>query len=95
LAGHGYDASNLEGGLEAWASQGYPLTSPEGSLGRIIDGWARALGALRARFEVTRVEPGSLPRAEPKTRIVYRTARGDELPPAIHALRRETLHDRI
>jgi phenylacetate-CoA ligase len=46
--------------------------------------------ALRARFEVTRLEPGSLPRAEHKTRIVHRTARGDELPPVVAALRAET-----
>ena len=37
---------------------------------------------LRARFEVRRVAPGTLPVAEQKTRVVYRTARGDELPPA-------------
>jgi phenylacetate-CoA ligase len=42
---------------------------------------------LRARFEVIRLEPGSLPRAEQKTRIVYRTARGDELPPVVEAAR--------
>jgi phenylacetate-CoA ligase len=46
--------------------------------------------ALRARFELTRLEPGSLPRAEHKTRIVHRTARGDALPPVVEALRRET-----
>jgi phenylacetate-CoA ligase len=46
---------------------------------------------LRARFELTRLEPGSLPRAEHKTRIVHRTARGDELPPAVAALRKETV----
>jgi phenylacetate-CoA ligase len=46
---------------------------------------------LRARFEVTRLELGALPRAEHKTRIVHRTARGDELPPAVEALRRETV----
>ena len=45
---------------------------------------------LRARFAVTRLEPGSLPVAEHKTRIVYRTARGDELPDAVEALRRES-----
>jgi phenylacetate-CoA ligase len=45
---------------------------------------------LRARFEVTRLDPGSLPRAEHKTRIVYRTARGDELPPAVAARREGT-----
>jgi phenylacetate-CoA ligase len=44
---------------------------------------------LRARFAVTRLEPGSLPVAEHKTRIVHRTARGDELPEAVEALRRE------
>ena len=44
---------------------------------------------LRARFAVTRLEPGSLPVAEHKTRIVYRTARGDELPGAVETLRRE------
>jgi phenylacetate-CoA ligase len=41
---------------------------------------------LRARFEVTRLERGSLPRAEHKTRIVYRTAR-DPLPPVVEAAR--------
>jgi phenylacetate-CoA ligase len=39
--------------------------------------------ALRARFSVTRLEPGSLPVAEHKTRIVHRTARGDAVPPAV------------
>jgi phenylacetate-CoA ligase len=45
---------------------------------------------LRTRFAVTRLEPGSLPVAEHKTRIVHRTARGDALPQAIETLRRET-----
>ena len=44
---------------------------------------------LRARFAVTRLDPGSLPVAEHKTRIVHRTARGDALPEAVEALRRE------
>ena len=44
---------------------------------------------LRARFAVTRLEPGSLPVAEHKTRVVHRTARGDDLPEAVEALRRE------
>jgi phenylacetate-CoA ligase len=44
---------------------------------------------LRARFEVTRLEPGSLPVAEHKTRLVHRTARRDALPEAVEALRRE------
>jgi phenylacetate-CoA ligase len=46
--------------------------------------------ALHARFALTRLEPGSLPRAEHKTRIVHRTARGDTLPAAVEALRRST-----
>ena len=44
---------------------------------------------LRARFEITRLDPGSLPVAEHKTRIVHRTARGDALPDAVEALRKE------
>ncbi|HET8822225.1 MAG TPA: AMP-binding protein [Thermoleophilaceae bacterium] len=44
---------------------------------------------LRARFTVTRLQPGSLPVAEHKTRIVHRTARGDALPEVVEALRRE------
>ncbi len=45
--------------------------------------------ALRARFVLTRLEPGSLPVAEHKTRIVYRTARGDPLPATVKDLRKE------
>ena len=45
---------------------------------------------LGARFDVARLEPGSLPVAEQKTRIVHRTARGDALPQAVETLRRET-----
>jgi phenylacetate-CoA ligase len=44
---------------------------------------------LRARFAVTRLDPGSLPVAEHKTRIVHRTARGDALPEAVETLRKE------
>jgi phenylacetate-CoA ligase len=54
----------------------------DGLTGRLHD-------ALRARFSVTRLDPGSLPVAEHKTRIVHRTARGDVLPPAVEALRRQ------
>jgi phenylacetate-CoA ligase len=50
----------------------------------------RLHSALRARFAVIRLEPGSLPVAEHKTRIVHRTARGDVLPQAVETLRRET-----
>ena len=53
-----------------------------------LDGLAdRLYEALRARFTVTRLDPGSLPVAEQKTRIVHRTARGDLLPPAVESLR--------
>ena len=45
--------------------------------------------ALRARFRVTRLEPGSLPAAEHKTRLVHRTARGDRPPAAVEDLGRE------
>jgi hypothetical protein len=38
---------------------------------------------LRTRFEVVALAPGTLPVAEQKTRSVYRTARGDELPAPI------------
>jgi phenylacetate-CoA ligase len=44
---------------------------------------------LGARFAVARLEPGSLPVAEHKTRIVHRTSRGDSLPQAVETLRRE------
>jgi phenylacetate-CoA ligase len=50
----------------------------------------RLQATLRARFAVTRLEPGSLPVAEHKTRIVHRTARGDELPEAVETIRRES-----
>ena len=56
-----------------------------------LDAVARRLHAgLGARFAVARLEPGSLPVAEQKTRIVHRTARGDALPQAVETLRRET-----
>ena len=46
----------------------------------------RLHASLRARFEITRLDPGSLPVAEHKTRIVHRTARGDALPDAIESM---------
>jgi phenylacetate-CoA ligase len=49
----------------------------------------RLHAVLRARFELTRLEPGSLPVAEHKTRTVHRTSRGDPLPDAVEALRKE------
>jgi phenylacetate-CoA ligase len=50
----------------------------------------RLHAALNTRFSVARLEPGSLPVAEHKTRIVHRTARGDSLPVAVESLRRQT-----
>ena len=31
----GFDAHNLEGGIEAWVSDGLPITAPDGSPGRV------------------------------------------------------------
>jgi phenylacetate-CoA ligase len=54
-----------------------------------LDELAARLGeTLRARFAVIRLEPGTLPVAEHKTRTVFRTARGDTPPPEIETLRR-------
>jgi hypothetical protein len=56
------------------------------------DAIAAALHArLRARFVVTPLDPGALPVAEHKTRTVYRTARGDELPAAIEPAYQEAI----
>jgi phenylacetate-CoA ligase len=44
---------------------------------------------LRAPFRVVAVPPGALPVAEHKTRTVYRTARGDVLPPALQSIPEE------
>jgi phenylacetate-CoA ligase len=44
---------------------------------------------LRTRINVTRLDPGALPAGEHKTRIVHRTSRGDALPDAVAALRRD------
>ena len=46
-------------------------------------GLAERLRARSAALRRPRLEPGSLPVAEHKTRIVHRTARGDILPPAV------------
>jgi phenylacetate-CoA ligase len=64
----------------------YVEAGPEVDLAPLSD---RLHEALRARFVVTRLEPGALPVAEHKTRIVHRTARGDQLPPAVESLRRK------
>ena len=46
LRAQGYDAHNLEGGLEAWAADGLPLTSGEDA-GGVVDGWARDIDGRR------------------------------------------------
>jgi rhodanese-related sulfurtransferase len=35
LRAHGFDAENLEGGLQQWAAEGRPLTSPGGGPGYV------------------------------------------------------------
>jgi rhodanese-related sulfurtransferase len=35
LQARGYDATNVEGGMEAWASAGYGFSAPDGSPGRV------------------------------------------------------------
>jgi phenylacetate-CoA ligase len=82
-------------GRHCIVAEGDPVVPPlrvyvEAAPGVQLDTVTRALeDALRARFDVTRLDPGSLPVAEHKTRIVHRTARGDPLPDAVEALRKE------
>jgi len=64
----------------------YVEAPPEADLAGLTD---RLHAALRARFEVRRLDPGALPVAEHKTRTVHRTARGDELPRAVETLRKD------
>ena len=47
LEGHGREAHNLDGGLQAWVEEGLPLVSSEGLPGRVIDGWARDITGRR------------------------------------------------
>ena len=68
-----------------------PIAPPLRVYVETADGPAPALDAvaeelhrrLRAPFRVVALAPGTLPVAEHKTRTVYRTARGDTLPPGI------------
>ena len=39
LRDKGYDAHNLEGGVEAWVAEGLPLVS-NSARGTVVDGWA-------------------------------------------------------
>jgi phenylacetate-CoA ligase len=70
-------------GRHAIVADGDPIVPPLRVLVETragVDGVADALHSeLRARFDVRAVAPGSLPVGEQKTRVVYRTARGEEL----------------
>lgn len=46
LRAQGYDAYNLEGGLERWAVAGLPLSSGDDA-GGVVDGWARDIDGRR------------------------------------------------
>ncbi|MEA2550946.1 MAG: hypothetical protein QOE25_715 [Actinomycetota bacterium] len=35
LQARGYEAHNIEGGMEAWARDGLPISAPDGSPGRV------------------------------------------------------------
>jgi phenylacetate-CoA ligase len=82
-----------EGGFGRWlvVADGDPIRPPlrvfaeAGPEADVTAAEARLHAALRAAVELRRVEPGTLPVAEHKTRTVYRTARGDEPPAMIRA----------
>ena len=82
-------------GRHCVVAEGDPIVPPlqvyvEAPAGVELDGVAGELqDALRTAFAVIRLDPGSLPVAEHKTRIVHRTARGDALPDAVEAMRKE------
>lgn len=46
LSAQGYDAHNLEGGLQEWSARGLPLVAPDMG-GDVVDGWARDLDGRR------------------------------------------------
>lgn len=43
LRERGYDAHNLEGGVEAWTAEGHDLVDPLAQEGSVVDGWAQTL----------------------------------------------------
>jgi rhodanese-related sulfurtransferase len=47
LLARGFDAHNLDGGLEAWTGAGHPLVAAGEAPGRLVDGWARGLTGER------------------------------------------------
>ena len=83
-------------GRHAVVADGEPVAPPlrvyvEAPDGTPLDGVAEALRhELNAQFAVVALPPGALPPGEHKTRIVYRTARGDTLPEPIDHARRST-----
>jgi phenylacetate-CoA ligase len=70
-------------GRYAVVAEGDPIVPPLRifvETGDGVDGVSEALRSeLGARFEVQAVAPGALPVGEQKTRVVYRSARGEEL----------------
>jgi phenylacetate-CoA ligase len=70
-------------GRYAVVADGDPIVPPLRVYVETTDGVEGVDAALRAelgaRFEVQAVAPGALPVGEQKTRVVYRTARGEEL----------------
>ena len=57
LRENGYDATNLSGGLTAWAAAGLPLVS-EAAPGGIVDGYARDIAGNRLNPDRDRKEAG-------------------------------------
>jgi rhodanese-related sulfurtransferase len=43
LRERGYDAHNLDGGLERWVEEGFALVSAAEGVGAVVDGWAETL----------------------------------------------------
>ena len=70
-------------GRYAVVAEGDPIVPPLRVFVETANGIEGVDAALRtelgARFEVQAVAPGALPVGEQKTRVVYRTARGEEL----------------
>jgi phenylacetate-CoA ligase len=70
-------------GRYAVVAEGDPIVPPLRVFVETADGVEGVADALRtelgARFDVKAVAPGALPVGEQKTRVVYRTARGEEL----------------
>ena len=57
LSAQGYDAQNLEGGLQEWAARGFPLRATDDD-GTVVDGWARYIDG-RQLGETTDADEGA------------------------------------